>query len=300
MVSGAQIFGGDVRDENFRGAALMAGSMVAFTCNDTFMKLLSDDLPVWQALFLRGLAVSALLLMLSGRRGDLRHPLSRADWRLLVVRSLAEAMGAWFVITALFHLELANVSAILAALPLSVSLAAALFLGEPLGWRRLLAIAIGGLGVALIVRPGTADFTIHSLYVVAAVVSITVRDLTSRRMSPGLPTTKIAALAAVSVTVIGGIGSTTVTWQPVALREFALLGGASVFIIGGYLFSVGAMRVGEIGFVAPFRYTSLLAALVLGLVVFGDWPDGLTLLGAAIVAATGLFTLWRERKARGV
>ena len=71
---------------------------------------------------------------------------------------------------------------------------------------------------------------------------------------------------------------------------------ATLFLICGYIFSVTAMRSGDIGFVAPFRYTSLLVALVLGVVFFGEWPDLLTIIGAVIVVATGLFTLFRESK----
>ena len=82
------------------------------------------------------------------------------------------------------------------------------------------------------------------------------------------------------------------------MAEYAMLGGATVFILAAYVFSVMAMRVGDIGFVSPFRYTGLLVALIVGLIVFGEWPDALTLLGAGIVVATGLFTLWRERQTR--
>ena len=97
--------------------------------------------------------------------------------------------------------------------------------------------------------------------------------------------------------VFSGVGAAATEWEPIKPIDWLWLAGSIFTIIGGYLFSVSAMRVGEIGFVAPFRYTSLLVALVLGLLVFGDWPDHITLLGAAIVVATGLFTLWRERRA---
>jgi S-adenosylmethionine uptake transporter len=91
-----------------------------------------------------------------------------------------------------------------------------------------------------------------------------------------------------------GLASLTGEWAPVDGRAALLIGGAAVMIIGGYLFSIMVMRVGEIGFVAPFRYTSLIWALILGWVVFGDWPQTVTLIGAAIVVASGLFTLYRE------
>ena len=107
----------------------------------------------------------------------------------------------------------------------------------------------------------------------------------------------VTLVASVAVMLFAGLASTTTEWVAITPRLAALIAGASVLIIGGYFFSVRVMRVGEITFIAPFRYTGLIWALVLGWAVFGDWPSGLTLLGAGIVVATGLFTLYRERAA---
>lgn len=282
--------------DNMRGALFMVGAMSAFTVNDAFMKTVSADLPLFQSIFLRGVIVLPLLVILCKSMGQLRFDLSRKDWGLILIRTVAEMIGALLFITALFNMPLANVSAILQALPLTVSLAAAVFLGEPLGWRRITAIMVGFAGVMLIVRPGGTDFSIYSLYAIGAVMVVTVRDLAARRMSRNVPSTLAAVIAAAGVTVMAGLGLPFETWTPVALPQLGLLAGAAVFIIGGYVFSVAAMRVGEIGFVAPFRYTSLLVALMLGYLVFGEIPKALTLVGAGIVVAMGLFTLYREQR----
>ncbi len=282
--------------DNMRGAAFMAAAMMTFTINDSFTKTLSDVMPLWQLLFLRGLGVTLCLIGLARFMGQLRFDLTRRDWVIMWVRSAAEIGGAFFFITALFHMPLANVSAILQVLPLSVSLAGAVFLKEALGWRRLLAILVGFGGVMLIVRPGGADFTVYSLYALGAVACVTLRDLVVRRLSSDVPSLMVSVVAAVGVTLVSGLASVAVEWQPVSLPEAGRLMGATVFVIFGYIFSVAAMRVGEIGFVAPFRYTGLLTALVLGVLVFGEFPSGLTLLGAGIVVATGIFTLLRERR----
>jgi S-adenosylmethionine uptake transporter len=117
-------------------------------------------------------------------------------------------------------------------------------------------------------------------------------------MSAEVPSLTVTLAAALSVTgfsavmaVLGGL------WQPMSGADLGLIGTASVFILGGYLFAVMVMRVGEVSFVAPFRYTGLLWALVLGFLVFGHWPEPVVLLGAAIVVAAGLFTFHRERVA---
>jgi len=163
-------------------------------------------------------------------------------------------------------------------------------------WRRLLAIAIGFAGVMLIVRPGPDGFSLHSLYALGAVGFVTVRDLAARRLSPATPSITVALAGAALIMAASGIVTLMQGWQPVAAREFGLLSVAALFILVGYLASVMTMRVGEIGFVAPFRYTGLIWALILGWLVFGDWPAPLTLLGAALVVGTGLFTLYRERR----
>lgn len=284
--------------DNMRGALFMMGAMSAFTVNDAFMKMVLTDLPLFQSVFLRGVIVLPLLVILCKSMGQLRFDLSRMDWTLILIRTMAEMIGAILFVTALFNMPLANVSAILQALPLTVSLAAAIFFGEPLGWRRITAILVGFAGVMLIVRPGGADFSIYSLCAVGAVMVVTVRDLAARRMSRDVPSTLAAVVAAAGVTLMAGLGLSFETWSPVDLPQLGLLVGAAVFIIGGYVFSVAAMRVGEIGFVAPFRYTSLLVALLLGYLVFGEVPKALTFIGAGIVVAMGLFTLYREQRVK--
>ncbi|HHB80352.1 MAG TPA: DMT family transporter [Aliiroseovarius sp.] len=286
--------------DNMRGAGLMIIAMAAFTFNDTAMKTLSGEVPLFQAIFLRGFLTTLWLYLLGRVMGGLRFRLSRRDWGAISLRTFCEGAATFLFLTALFHAPIANVTAILQSLPLTVALGAALFLGEPLGWRRVLAIIVGLIGVLIIVRPGAAGFTIWSLYALAAVGFVTIRDLSVRRLSAHAPSLTVALVGAASITLAAGAVS---WWQggvPLSAGQGGRIALASLFILAGYLSSVMTMRQGEIGFVAPFRYTGILWALLLGWVVFGDWPDTLTLIGAAIVVAMGLFTLWRERKSRVV
>ncbi|ARE39532.1 Membrane protein [Rhodovulum sp. P5] len=282
--------------DNMRGALLMMGGMAAFTFNDACMKALSGEVPFFQALFLRGVGTIIFLFALALMLGGLRWRFPLRDWGLTVVRTLAEIGAAYFFITALFHAKLANVTAIIQAIPLSVTLAGALFLGERVGWRRWTAILIGFSGVLLIVRPGTEGFTIYSVYALIAVAFVTLRDLVTRRLSTAVPSMTVALVAAIGVTLFAGIGAAGGTWVAMSGASVLKLAGATGFIIGGYLFSVMAMRVGEVAVVAPFRYTALIWALGLGALVFGEWPSGLTLVGAAIVVGTGVYTFYRERR----
>ncbi|MEL6206728.1 MAG: DMT family transporter [Pseudomonadota bacterium] len=285
--------------ENARGALLMVGSMTAFTLNDACMKGLAGDIPLAQAIVLRGIGTTILLYGLARAMGQLSFRLGRRDAALLALRTATEIGAAFFFLSAVFNMPLANATAILQVLPLAVTLTGALVFREPLGWRRLTAIAIGFVGVMLIVRPGADGFTIYSVYALAAVGLVTVRDLAARRMSAALPSLTVAFVNAAGVTLAFSIGAAFEPWAPVSGRSAVLLVGAMVWVLAAYVLSVTAMRVGELSVVAPFRYTSLVVALLVGLVAFQEWPDAVTLAGASLVVATGIFTLWREGRLRG-
>ncbi|WP_254449006.1 DMT family transporter [Thalassococcus sp. S3] len=285
---------------NTKGALLMIGSMAAFTVSDTFVKATGGQVPLFQLITLRTILTAALLGVLAWRLGALRFSANGATWGLIGLRCLGEIGAAYFFLTALLNMPLANITAILQVLPLVVTLGAFLFFKEPIGWRRLSAIFVGFGGMLLIVRPGPDGFSLYAGYALAAVLCVTLRDLATRRMPDDIPSLGIAFLTSVAVLIAAAFASLTEEWRPVAPHLAALIFGSSLFIMCGYLLSVLVMRVGEVSFVAPFRYTSLLWALVLGWFVFGDWPDTVTLIGAGILVASGVFTFYRERQVSGV
>ena len=280
---------------NARGALFMALSMAAFTANDTCVKLAGEALPLFQIVVIRGLLVSALLGLVARRRHAFDVRLSRGDWTIIALRAIAEAVSTFFFLTALMHMPLANVSAVLQMLPLTVTLGAALFYREAVGWRRMTAIAIGFLGMLLIVRPGPEGFSLYGIYALIAMVCVTARDLLTRRLSPAVPSMTVALSSGLGVTAFGLVASVGTDWVMPDAGSAALVTGAALLIFFGYLLSVMAMRVGDISFAAPFRYTGLLYALVLGWLAFGDWPDAVTLTGGVVVILSGLFTFHRQR-----
>lgn len=285
--------------DNMRAAGLMTLAMAAITINDTFLKAVSDELPLGQALFLRGVLTSALLALYGWHRGVLTLGLAHADWRLIWLRALAESLAAFFFLTALFNMPLANATAILQILPLAVTLAGAVFLGEQLGWRRISAILVGFLGVLLILRPGPDGFNLYALYAVVAVAAIAARDLMTRGLSRQVPSITVALVGSLGVTLLGAGLGLAEDWSVPGPLAWAQLFGSSLFLLAAYITSVSVMRIGDVGFVAPFRYTALVWALILGLIVFGEWPTALTLLGAAIVAGSGIYTILREQRLAG-
>ncbi|GGW32020.1 membrane protein [Gemmobacter lanyuensis] len=283
--------------DNRRGAILMNVAMLAFTLNDTCMKLVTTTLPLFQAITLRGVLTTAALLILARWQGVALWPPVARDRRIVALRSGAEVLATVTFLVALTQMPLANLSALMQSLPLAVTLAAVVFLRDPIGWRRMVAIMIGFAGVLLIIKPGAEGFDRWSLLGLASVLCVVVRDLSTRAIGATVSSTTVAVWAGVAVTLLGLVGSIWQGWQPVEGAEAGLIFLAAANLIVGYLTVVMTMRVGDVGFVAPFRYMALLWAIVLGFAVFGAWPDLLTLIGALIVVATGIFTFLRGRAA---
>lgn len=285
------------RADNLRGAGYMVVSMAAFVVNDTLMKSLAGDIPLFQAIFLRGIFATVLIGGFALSRGVARlDALAPCDRGPAIVRVLAELGTTTCFLTALFNMPLANATAILQSTPLALTFVAALFLRERVGWRRWTAVLIGFGGVMLVVKPGAEGFNTAAFWALGAVGFIIIRDLATKRLSPTTPSLFITLMTAIAITCLGGVVTATSEWAPVSGGTLGVLGFSACFLFVGYLFSVMTMRIGDMGFVSPFRYTILIWALVLGAVVFGEIPGPMTLLGAAIVAGTGLYTFYRERR----
>ena len=285
--------------ENIKGAIFMSVNMLAFVVNDAFMKFLFIDISIYQAIFLRGVITIPMLALMAVYRNQITFSVNKSDWKYIWLRVAGEVGAAVFFLSALAQIPLANVTAILQAVPLTVTMAAALFLRETVGWRRWLAIIIGFLGVTIIVRPGVDGFSVYSLYAIAAVFCVTLRDIATRKLSKDVPTSLVAMITGVAITLYGAIMLPSVVWIPLTATHWFLLNLAAIAIVFGYLFSVLAMRTGETSFIAPFRYTAMIWAIGLGIILFNDWPDNLTLLGTTIVIATGIYSFHREKVRQG-
>ena len=282
-------------NENLLGAALMTCCVLAYVLNDAVMKLLFADIDFFQAIFLRGLVSLPPLLILAFMTKTLLQKYSTKNQRLIIIRILAEIGTTVTFLTALKHMPLANVTAILQSLPLAITMAAAIFLGEPGGWRRWSAICVGFIGVLIIIRPGLAGFNSYSLLALAAVILLTVREISTRQLDNKIPTVTVALSTTLGITAFAALMLIGTEWADINFASWSLIIAAAAAVTVATLLSVVAMRTGDIGFVSPFRYTSLIGAIGLGILLFGEWPDGVTLLGAAIIAFAGIYSLYREQ-----
>lgn len=285
--------------DNLRGALLMTLAMLGFAFEDMLIKLMAGALPTWQIIASLGAGGALVFGALTAARGQRLFPASVLHPAVLL-RNLGELIGTLGFVTAIVLIPLSTASTILQATPLAVTLGAALFLGEPVGWRRWSAILVGFAGVMLVLRPGGAGFEPAALFAVQGVIGLTIRDLATRRapaVASSLQLTFLAFLTLIPTSLIlAAVVGTPAVWP--GLRDWSLLASAVVLGSLAYYAIVAAMRVGEVSFVTPFRYSRILFALGIGMVVFGERPDAQTLIGAAVIVASGLYTLWRERKQR--
>lgn len=288
---------GDGRENgNFVAIASMIGAQAVLTVNDALMKLAARELPGGEAIFIRSFLLFAVASLLALAMGGFRRLPDRRHWRLLSLRSIGDVAATLLYLTALFNMPIADATAILQFLPLAITGGAALFLGEPVGWRRWLAAAAGFVGVLIIIRPGTPTFNVWSLVALAAVAAIVLRDLSTRRIDKGIPTIFLTVLSGAAITVVSAGFAFTETWKLPSTKALAMIAGAALFLLAGYYLIIEAMRRGEVAVVSPFRYSVILWAVVAGMTVFGERPDPFVLLGTAVVITAGLYTFFRERQ----
>ncbi|RLK10860.1 DMT family transporter [Ruegeria conchae] len=282
---------------NVNGILLIIGSMAAFALEDMFIKYLSVSASTGQIMIVLGLfcgTVFAIMSLVTRKR--IFDPVA---WEPLpLLRAGTEAFGALSFVTALSLVDLSTVAAVFQAMPLFVTMGAALFLGEQVGWRRWSAIGIGFVGVLMIIRPGLEGFQPESLFVLVAVVAIAARDLITRRLDVRVASSVVALQAYIGV-ALAGAALMVFTAQPIVPLQPAQIGpylGAIGFGVLGYYGIVTAMRIGEASALTPFRYTRLVFSIMAGMLMFGERPDSMTLAGAGLIIGSGLYTFIRERQ----
>ncbi len=281
--------------ENIRGSLLMVGSMAGFALEDMLIKQMAVALPMGQVIVMIGLGGTISFSTLTLVRGQRVWSRAFLSWPVML-RSLGEIIATSGFVAAIVLTTLSSASAILQATPLAVTLGAALFLHEPVGWRRWTAIVVGFLGVLLIIRPGLEGFAPESLLAVIAVAGLALRDLAVRHVPPEVTSAQLSVWGFVVVVPTGLLMMLFMGTPPAVpgSTDLARLGAA--FVVGGlgYYAIVAATRTGDVAVVVPFRYTRLVFAMALGALAFGERPDALMLTGAALIVGAGLYTIWRE------
>ena len=240
--------------DNAKSAALMTLSMAGYVTNDAFIKLAAEDLPLFQSIFLRGVWVTLVLVVLNVLQGTLSE-LNDHFSRPMVLRLACETLGTIAYLSALTRLPLAEMTAVLQLVPVVVVFAAARLLREPVSLQRIAAVSLGFVGVLLVIKPGSASFSPWYGLGLLTVGLIVIRELATRRIDVAVPTQVVALLTAISITLMGVTVSIFEGWEPLRVRPALVLVAAGTFITVGYLASVATVRVGDLSFSAPFRYS---------------------------------------------
>ena len=282
---------------NYRGILAMIGGSACFSANDAATKFAAQYLPVSEVVAVRaGFALVIALLVIAWRRELLAISAVRNPY--LVLRASIEAVIGVLVIYALSRMPIANFTAIILIQPFIMTAIGAVWFKEQVGWRRWTAVVAGFAGMLLVMKPATADFELVSLVaLLAAILSLT-RDLLVRRIHAQVPTTVISFSTALFAVPLGLLGATIEPWSvPDGVTLIAIIISAA-FLFVAFVLTVLAFRGTDVSAVSPFRYSIIVFAFIFGVIVFGEIPDSISLIGIGIIVAAGLYMLHRERVRR--
>lgn len=277
-----------------RGIAYMVAGAMLLTTNDAIVKHLTEGLAVGQIMALRATLMTLVILAALAATGRLeairmRDPVGQG------LRALFMAGGTYFFVGGLAHLPLADTVAIAFAGPLFTTLLAIPILGERVGWRRWSAVAVGFVGVLLMLKPAGAGFQWATLLPLGAAVTGALRDIWTRRLSATESSLGILFWTTFGVAA-GGYFSLPWGWPAPAPGGLALLALCAVLVGAAHFLQIEAFRYGEAAAIAPFRYCSLLWGVALGALFWGDVPGPAVFAGSALVIGSGLYIWRRERK----
>ncbi|WP_417263666.1 DMT family transporter [Celeribacter sp.] len=284
---------------NLKGALLMVLSMALFSLEDMAIKQAAAHLPVGQILTIFGLIGTLVFALLTAQRRErVLHPVMTE--RVMVIRAGFEVLGRVFFTLSLALTALSTTSAILQATPLMVAAAAVVIFREPVSLTRWALIALGFLGVLLVIRPGLDGFSPLSILAILGMIGFAGRDLATRAASPVLSYAQLGVTGFAALILSGLLLSIwDGYWIWPDLKDLAFVALASAVGVAAYTALTMAMRMGELSVVTPFRYARLLFAMVLGALVFGERPDALELLGGAVIVGAGVLLMLTSRASRG-
>ena len=269
-------------------------AMAGFAFEDLFIKLLSTYFPISEVIIILGFTGTFIFFIIALLQNA---PIIHKDLlnKHVMIRTICELLGAVFFVTAIALTPLSSATAILQIAPLLVTIGAVIFFKEKVGWRRWTAVFIGFIGVLLIVRPGFEGFMPASIFAILGSVFLAARDLATRAMQVKLPSVTIALYAFIA---FGISGILIIPFNsPMVLptsNQIIYFIGASAFGVIAYYSLVISSRIGEMSVISPFRYSRIVFAMLLAIIILDENPDGLTLIGASIVVASGLYTFVRE------
>jgi len=275
------------RSSDLSGIAAMLAATAFFVVGDSFMKLVTEDLPPFEVLFLRSIAASLACAVLVALRGDRRGISGVLDLRALL-RAAGETLCTLCYIVALARMPIADVIAILQTGPLILILGAAFLLREKIGPARVALALVGFAGALMVAQPSANGVPPAALLAFGAALLGAARDLVGRGVPTSIPVTVVILATMLMMTVAAGVMSLGLeTWVAPTGRHLAFLGVAGLCVAFGHFGLLLAYWLGRTSTVAPFFYSFALWGVVSGLFVWGELPNALALAGIALIAGSG-------------
>ena len=286
---------------NLRGIGFMLAAMTFFIVGDALTKAAGArgaGLPVGELLFLRSISAVLVLFPFVWSMGALAR-LPQLYSRPMLIRNIGEVCGSLLYVTSLIHIPLANATSIMQTSPLVITAAAALLLGDRIGWRRWTATAVGFIGALLIIRPTSPDFSLWYVPAIVSVAFVTMRDLGTRQIDKVVPTQLITFLQFFLSGAGGLLYGLGESWKMPTGAAALQLGLSGLFLTVGSSLLVTALRSGgEIATIIPFRYSIVIWSILIGYMVWGELPHVTSVIGIIIVVSAGLYTVHREQVRR--
>jgi drug/metabolite transporter (DMT)-like permease len=248
--------------------------------------------------------VQAVVLIPLVRATGRSFAMTPLGWRLTVLRTALQVAGIWLMVTGLTYLPLADAIAIAFVMPFILLLLGHLLLGETVGRRRLTACAFGFCGTLMVMQPSFVEVGWPVLYPLAVAFVFAAFMLVTRRIAAEAD--PIAMQGASGAMAVAGLGAAYLLLPNEGLLALTPLGAdwplwLAMGLTGtaAHLLMTWSLRFAPASTLAPLQYLEIPMAALIGLAVFGDWPDGLALVGIGVTIATGLYILWRENLDRG-
>jgi drug/metabolite transporter (DMT)-like permease len=281
---------------NQAGIALMCIGVAFLTVNDAIAKTLTETYSPLQILFLRNIIALPFALLIALRMGGTGALRSYRPATHLV-RGILWVAGTFLFFTSLRFLQLAEATALIFVAPFFIIALSAAFLGERVGWRRWSAVVAGFIGVLIVVRPGGATFQLASLLPVAtafvyALMMLGARFVDTRESVWTLLLYLTGTSALLSAFLVPFV------WIPVQAEHLWLFVAIALCGTAGITMMTQAFRLAPASVVAPLDYTAMIWATALGWLIWSEMPDGVTFIGAAIIIASGVWVILRERRRR--
>lgn len=283
------------RSDSLRGIALMAMGMFLFAAVDATAKVLTDTVHPIQIAWFRQLGLFLGVVILIALRGV--AVLSTAHPKLQIARGALAACSATVFIIGVSFVPLADAVAITFVAPFLVTVMGALILREPVGFRRWTAVIVGFIGTLIVIRPGLGVIHPAAGLLILAATAFALRQVLSRVLAGADRTQTTVAYTAIVSWVLLTLPLPFVWQTPAWGLEIALLLAIAVMAAFAETLVIMALDAAQAVVVAPVQYSLLIWGTLYGFVIFGQLPDGWTLVGAMIIVATGLYTLNRERLA---